>query len=59
MASPLEQIQQVIHTLKLDDSLFLNHVLAVARGERRDAVVEQHIRPLARELGVIQQTIHY
>jgi hypothetical protein len=45
MASTLEQIQQVIGTLKLDDSLlFLNHLLAVARGERKDSAVEQHIR---------------
>src|SRR4051794_15760576 len=29
----------------MDDSLlFLNHVLAVARGERRDPVLEQHVR---------------
>ena len=45
MASPFEQIQQVIHTLKLDDSLlFLNHLLAVARGERKDPVLEQCVR---------------
>jgi hypothetical protein len=45
MASVLEEIQQVVRTLKLDDSLlFLNHLLAVARGERQDPVVDQFVR---------------
>src|SRR5207247_4966650 len=45
MASALEQMPAEIQLLKLDDSLlFLNHVLAVARGERKDPVLEQHVR---------------
>ena len=45
MASALEEIQKVIRTLKLDDSLlFLNHLFAVARGERQDPVVDQVVR---------------
>ena len=45
MLSALEQIQSEVGRLKLDDSLlFLNHLLAVARGERQDPIVEQHIR---------------
>jgi hypothetical protein len=38
-------MQAEIRLLKLDDSLlFLNHVLAVALGERKDPVLEQHVR---------------
>ncbi len=44
MSSALERIQAEIRLLKLDDSLlFLNHILAVARGERQDPVLEQHV----------------
>lgn len=41
----LEAIQNEMASFKLDDSLlFLNHLLGVARGERTDPALEQHIR---------------
>ena len=45
MSSALERIQSEIRLLKLDDSfLFLNHLLAVARGERQDPALDECVR---------------
>ncbi len=45
MSAVLERIQDELRSLKLDDSLlFLNHVLAVARGEMQDVALEREIR---------------
>src|SRR5438477_525151 len=45
MSSVLEQMQAEICQLTLDDSLlFLNHLLAVARRERQDPALDQHVR---------------
>lgn len=41
----LATLQNEVARFKLDDSLlFLNHLLAVARGERKDPALEHHIR---------------
>src|SRR5262245_35689315 len=58
MASALERMQAEIRLLKLDDSLlFLNHVLAVAGGGRKDPVLEQHVR--ARKAKAPEFVVHF
>ncbi len=45
MSSALDRIQAEVRLLKLDDSLlFLNHLLAVARDERQDPVLDEYVR---------------
>jgi hypothetical protein len=45
MLSALDRIQAETRLLKLDDAfLFLNHLLAVARGERQDPALDEHLR---------------
>jgi hypothetical protein len=58
MIPPLEQIQKLISTLRLDDSLlFLNHLLAVARGEKPDIALNQQIR--SRKAHVPAFVVHF
>jgi len=58
VATTLEQLRNAISRLKLDDSLlFLNHLLAVSRGEKSDAGIDPFCR--ARKAGVPAFLVHF